>query len=76
MKLKVYRAMKEITQEQLAELCGVSRATIIRAEKGMGRNVSFGTAKKIEKATGIKWDELCEEANDGIVDSQRSFQGA
>lgn len=32
-KLKVYRAMKEITQEELAQELGVTRQTIIAIEK-------------------------------------------
>ena len=33
-KLKVYRAMREMTQEQLAREVGVTRQTIIAIEKG------------------------------------------
>jgi putative transcriptional regulator len=32
-KLKVYRAMREMTQEQLAEAIGVSRQTVIAIER-------------------------------------------
>ena len=33
-KLKVYRAMRDMTQEQLAQEVGVTRQTIIAIEKG------------------------------------------
>ena len=34
LKLKAARAAKDLSQEQLAELCGVSRQTISAIEKG------------------------------------------
>lgn len=33
-KIKEMRIKKDVTQEQLAEVCGVSRQTIIAIEKG------------------------------------------
>lgn len=51
-KLKVLRAEKDLTQSNLAELCGLSRATIISIEKN--RAVPKPTTKnKIATALGI-----------------------
>ncbi len=33
-KIKVYRAMKDLTQEELAQKVGITRQTIISVEKG------------------------------------------
>ena len=37
--LKKYRVLKDLTQEQLAELVGVRRETIMRLEKDISRIV-------------------------------------
>ena len=47
-KLKVYRAMKEITQEDLARDIGVTRQTVIAVEKGK-YNPSLELAFKIAR---------------------------
>ena len=45
-KLKVFRAMKDITQEELAQAIGVTRQTIIAIERG-NYNPSLELAFKI-----------------------------
>ena len=47
-KLKVYRAMKEVTQEELARAIGVTRQTIISIEGG-NYNPSLELAFKIAR---------------------------
>ena len=47
-KLKVYRAMRDITQEELAQAIGVTRQTIISIEKG-NYNPSLELAFKIAR---------------------------
>jgi putative transcriptional regulator len=45
-KLKVFRAMRDITQEELAKAVGVSRQTVIAIERG-NYNPSLELAFKI-----------------------------
>ncbi len=47
-KLKVFRAMRDITQEELAQEIGVTRQTIIAMEKG-NYNPSLDLAFKIAR---------------------------
>ena len=47
-KLKVYRAMHELTQEDLAQAIGVTRQTVIAMEKGK-YNPSLELAFKIAR---------------------------
>ncbi|MDD3679279.1 MAG: helix-turn-helix transcriptional regulator [Candidatus Shapirobacteria bacterium] len=56
-KLKVFRAMHELTQEQLAEKIGVSRQTVnaIEADKYLP---SLGLAFKIAKLFKVKIEEV------------------
>ena len=56
-KLKVYRAMHNITQEDLAKAIGVTRQTVIAMEKGK-YNPSLKLAHNIAKALKSKIDEL------------------
>lgn len=44
------RKDQDLTQEELAELAGVSRPTIARVETGS--NISTGTLEKVAKALG------------------------
>ena len=54
--LKEKREAKFMTQEDLAEAAGLSRRTIVNAEKGRG--VSLHTFKTIAKALKIKAEDL------------------
>lgn len=56
-RIKEYRAKKQMTQEQLANLVGVRRETIIHLEKGK-YNPSLKLAYDIAKALNASIDEL------------------
>ena len=56
-KLKVYRAMRDITQEELAQAVGVTRQTIISIERG-NYNPSLELAFKIARHFGVKIEDI------------------
>lgn len=56
-KLKVYRAMHEFTQEQLADKIGVSRQTVIAIESNKYLP-SLGLAFKIAKLFKVKIEDI------------------
>jgi len=56
-KIKVHRAMREITQEQLAVGLGVTRQTIIAIEKGK-YDPSLSLAFRIARFFNVRVDEL------------------
>lgn len=56
-KLKVYRAMKEITQEDLAQELGVTRQTIIAIEKDK-YDPSLVLAFKISKFFNVSIEDI------------------
>ena len=55
--LKKYRILKDLTQEQLGEIVGVRRETIMRLERGM-YNPSLKLAIDISKAVNVPIEEL------------------
>lgn len=55
--LKKYRAMKGLTQEQLAEIVGVRRETIMRLEKAQ-YNPSLKLAVDISRAVDAPIEEI------------------
>ena len=57
LKLKAARAAKDLSQEQLADLCNVSRQTISAIEKG-DYNPTIKLCLAICKALGKTLDEL------------------
>ncbi len=57
LKLKAARAGKDLSQEQLAKLCGVSRQTINAIEKG-DYNPTINLCILICRALGKTLDEL------------------
>ena len=57
LRLKAARAAKDLSQEQLAALCGVSRQTISAIEKG-DYNPTIRLCLAICKALGKTLDEL------------------
>ena len=57
LRLKAARAAKDLSQEQLAALCGVSRQTISAIEKG-DYNPTVKLCLAICKALGKTLDEL------------------
>ena len=56
-KLKRYRQLKELTQEQLADIVGVRRETIIRLEAGK-YNPSLRLAIDISRAVNTPIEEI------------------
>ncbi|AXV39660.1 helix-turn-helix transcriptional regulator [Methanobacterium sp. BAmetb5] len=56
-KLKVYRAMNEITQEDLAQALGVTRQTIIAIEKNK-YDPSLNLAFKIARHFKVQIEDL------------------
>ena len=56
-KLKVYRAMRDITQEELAQAIGVTRQTIISIERG-NYNPSLELAFKIARHFEAKIEDI------------------
>lgn len=57
-KLKVERIKREISQETLSEISGVSRATISRIEKGNINSTKLGVLIKIADALDTNVIEL------------------
>jgi DNA-binding XRE family transcriptional regulator len=57
MTLKAARIIRGYTQEELAEMIGVSRSTYIKMEK-MPDNITVGLAKAISKAVDVPLDDL------------------
>ncbi|MCR5134661.1 MAG: helix-turn-helix transcriptional regulator [Clostridiales bacterium] len=57
LRLKAARAAKDLSQAQLAEICGVSRQTINAIEKG-DYNPTINLCIAICKALGKTLDEL------------------
>ena len=55
-KIKVYRAMKNVSQKELADAIGVTQQTIGRIEKLGTTNLI--TAKKIANYFGVKIDDI------------------
>lgn len=60
-KLKVYRAMRNLTQEDLADKIGVSRQTVIAIESNKYLP-SLGLAFKIAQLFQVKIEEIFFEA--------------
>jgi putative transcriptional regulator len=56
-KLKVFRAMRDVTQEELARAIGVTRQTIIAMEGG-NYNPSLELAFKIAKYFEVALEEI------------------
>lgn len=56
-RLKKYRQLKDLTQEQLAEKVGVRRETIMRLEKGQ-YNPSLKLAVDISRVVEVPIEEI------------------
>jgi putative transcriptional regulator len=56
-KIKVYRAVHDLTQEQLAKKLGVTRQTIIAIEKDK-YNPSLDLAFKMARIFGVKIEDI------------------
>jgi putative transcriptional regulator len=66
--MKVYRAMNDWTQEELARRVNVTRKTINTVENGKYAP-SVYLALKIARAFGVPVEELFQIDDDGIADS-------
>lgn len=58
MTLRTARRLKDITQEQLADLAGVDKTTISDIERGKNRNPSWETVARIAKALDVEPHEI------------------
>lgn len=63
-RVKVYRAMRDITQENLAKAVGVSRQTVIAIERG-NYNPSLELAFKIVHFFDVKIEDVFIYTGDG-----------
>ena len=57
-KIKEFREMRGITQEELAKLSGVSRGTIVALEKGTTRTTTTKTLLKLATALKTTVDQI------------------
>ncbi|MFA4828842.1 MAG: helix-turn-helix transcriptional regulator [Thermodesulfovibrionales bacterium] len=60
--IRTYREAKNLSQEQLADLCGLHRTYISHVECGK-RNVSIENIEKIAQALRVKISDLFAGAN-------------
>jgi putative transcriptional regulator len=69
-RIKIYRAIHELTQEELAQMIGVTRKTINTIERGK-YNPSIDIAYRMAKIFGITIEDLfCfEDADEGDIES-------
>ncbi len=67
-KLKVYRAMHDLTQDALAEKLRVTRQTVISIEKGK-YDPSLGLAFKMARFFGVKIEDIFD--FDGTAENQQ-----
>lgn len=58
--LRKVREGRNMTQEEFAELCGISRAYYGRIERGE-HSVTLDLCQKVSEATGLSFIELFEE---------------
>ncbi|HON36622.1 MAG: helix-turn-helix transcriptional regulator [Methanothrix sp.] len=56
-RVRVYRAIHDLTQEELAKKIGVTRQTVLAIEKGK-YSPSLDLAFKIAKIFGVKIEEI------------------
>lgn len=57
-KIKEIREAQRLTQEELAEKSGVSRATISAMENGVDRNTASKTLLRLARALGVTIDQI------------------
>ena len=57
-RLKELRAEREISQEELSEMCGISRATLSKIENNEEVNVNTRTIAKIAEAFGVRPSDI------------------
>ncbi|MBF0625001.1 MAG: helix-turn-helix transcriptional regulator [Magnetococcales bacterium] len=64
-RIRALRSQRRLTQQQLADLAGIPRATLATAERD-DANPSLAVAFKIANALGVVLDELVEESRERI----------
>jgi len=69
-KLKVYRALRDLTQEELAEAVGVSRQTIIAIESDKYLP-SLGLAFKLARLFRVKVEDIFSDEGDHDENSEK-----
>ena len=57
-KIKELREKAHLTQQELADLSGLSRATIVTLENSNGCNTTTNTLAKVARALGTTFDAL------------------
>lgn len=57
-RLKELRAEREISQEELSEMCGISRATLSKIENNEEVNVNTRTIAKIAEAFDVRPSDI------------------
>ena len=57
-RIREIRMLRKLTQEELAELSGVSRVTISQLESGDGKNTTSKTLLKLADALDVPVDTL------------------
>jgi len=57
-RIKEYRLLRKLTQSELAEKSGVTRATICNLENGLQMDVKAGNLKKIADALEVEMSDL------------------
>lgn len=58
LKISKYREIKNLTQEQLAKLSGVSSGYISKLESGSGNSISFFKLAKLADVLNVEIDDL------------------
>lgn len=71
-RLKAYRTLAQLSQNQLAQRAKVPRPTISELEAGNQVGLTLANAKKLAKALGITLDDLAgpddNETQDAVLD--------
>jgi transcriptional regulator with XRE-family HTH domain len=62
------RAQRRLSQQDLAELAGIGRATLSRIESGAAEDVGLSTIQRLADALGITVTRLLEPGSVGPVD--------
>jgi putative transcriptional regulator len=70
-RLKVYRAMHDLTQDALADKLRVTRQTIISIEKGK-YDPSLDLAFKMARLFGVRIEDIFDDGGDGAREGERA----
>ena len=57
-RVKEVREERNISQERLSELSGISRQTISKIEADPAANVTVDTLKKLADALGVRFEDI------------------